>query len=97
MKKELEQLSVRSFFKHEYFLFQEDNAQLDDRRNQAEAQLNSHLLECGPKIKNFKEGIYNIIREYNVAEVVCSCNLRKWDPHFRLLRTIPSLITIFST
>ena len=52
----------------------EDNSALEDRRNLAETQLHNHLLECGPKIKNFKESIYNVIREFNVAEVVSCLN-----------------------
>ena len=56
--------------KKELDTIQEENAALEDRKNLAETQLNSHLLECGPKIKNFKESIYNIIREFNVAELV---------------------------
>uniref|UniRef100_A0A1I7X2T3 Kinesin motor domain-containing protein n=1 Tax=Heterorhabditis bacteriophora TaxID=37862 RepID=A0A1I7X2T3_HETBA len=49
---------------------QEENQMLEDRFNQATSTLNSHLEECGPKIKHFKDGIYTIIREYNVADIV---------------------------
>ncbi|CAI2349692.1 unnamed protein product [Caenorhabditis sp. 36 PRJEB53466] len=42
---------------------------VEDRMNQATSLLNAHLDECGPKIRHFKEGIYNIVREFNVAEI----------------------------
>ena len=43
-------------------IFQEDNQALEDKMNHATSTLNAHLEECGPKIKNFKEAIYNIVR-----------------------------------
>lgn len=50
----------------------EENQLLEDRRNHIEMQLNGHLLDCGPKIKHFKDGIYNIMREYSVADIAAS-------------------------
>ncbi|PAV88086.1 hypothetical protein WR25_09100 [Diploscapter pachys] len=48
---------------------QEDNQALEDKMNHATSTLNAHLEECGPKIKNFKEAIYNIVREYSIADI----------------------------
>lgn len=55
--------------KRELEVVQEENQSLEDRMNQATSLLNAHLDECGPKIRHFKEGIYNIIREFNIAEL----------------------------
>ncbi|CAB3401666.1 unnamed protein product [Caenorhabditis bovis] len=55
--------------KRELDVVQEENQSLEDRMNQATSLLNAHLDECGPKIRHFKEGIYNIIREFNIADI----------------------------
>ncbi|CAI4224691.1 unnamed protein product [Auanema sp. JU1783] len=55
--------------KRELESLQEENQTLDSRRNEAESELQTHIMETGPKIKHFKDAIYNIIKEYNVAEV----------------------------
>ncbi|PIO74626.1 kinesin motor domain protein [Teladorsagia circumcincta] len=69
LKKELEIVMLfRSDSKR--FRLQEENQQLEDSSSQATSALNAHLDECGPKIKHFKDAIYNIIREYNIADIV---------------------------
>ncbi|CAD6197428.1 unnamed protein product [Caenorhabditis auriculariae] len=55
--------------KRELEAVQEENQSLENRMNQATSLLNAHLDECGPKIRHFKEGIYNIIREFNIADI----------------------------
>ncbi|VDO24737.1 unnamed protein product [Haemonchus placei] len=62
------QLEVRNAeyekLKKELEIVMEENQQLEDSSSQATSALNAHLDECGPKIKHFKDAIYNIIREY---------------------------------
>ncbi|CAI5444977.1 unnamed protein product [Caenorhabditis angaria] len=55
--------------KRDLEVVQEENQSLEDRMNQATSLLNAHLDECGPKIRHFKEGIYNVVKEFNIAEV----------------------------
>ncbi|WKX99994.1 hypothetical protein Q1695_014680 [Nippostrongylus brasiliensis] len=68
------QLEVRNAeyekVKKELEIAMEENQQLEDSSSQATSALNAHLDECGPKIKHFKDAIYNIIREYNIADIV---------------------------
>ncbi|XGW16691.1 hypothetical protein V3C99_001833 [Haemonchus contortus] len=68
------QLEVRNAeyekLKKELEIVMEENQQLEDSSSQATSALNAHLDECGPKIKHFKDAIYNIIREYNIADIV---------------------------
>ncbi|KAJ1357189.1 hypothetical protein KIN20_015268 [Parelaphostrongylus tenuis] len=68
------QLEVRNAeyekLKKELEIVMEENQQLEDSSSQARSALNAHLDECGPKIKHFKDAIYNIIREYNIADIV---------------------------
>ncbi|CAJ0599940.1 unnamed protein product [Cylicocyclus nassatus] len=68
------QLEVRNAeyekLKKELEIVAEENQQLEDSSNHAVSALNAHLDECGPKIKHFKDAIYNIIREYNIADIV---------------------------
>ncbi|VDM60599.1 unnamed protein product [Angiostrongylus costaricensis] len=68
------QLEVRNAeyekLKKELEIVMEENQQLEDGASQARSALNAHLDECGPKIKHFKDAIYNIIREYNIADIV---------------------------
>ncbi|KHJ88955.1 kinesin motor domain protein [Oesophagostomum dentatum] len=67
------QLEVRNAeyekLKKELEIVMEENQQLEDSSSQATSALNAHLDECGPKIKHFKDAIYNIIREYNIADI----------------------------
>uniref|UniRef100_A0A158P860 Kinesin-like protein n=1 Tax=Angiostrongylus cantonensis TaxID=6313 RepID=A0A158P860_ANGCA len=68
------QLEVRNAeyekLKKELEIVMEENQQLEDSASQTRSALNAHLDECGPKIKHFKDAIYNIIREYNIADIV---------------------------
>ncbi|VDM68350.1 unnamed protein product, partial [Strongylus vulgaris] len=58
------QLEVRNAeyekLKKELEIVAEENQQFEDSANHANNALSAHLDECGPKIKHFKDAIYNI-------------------------------------